>query len=165
MDRGVLVTARLAPALILLVAGSMLFAACDSTDDVAPPVAPSNAAFVGRLDSVTVTTTARILQCAPFAPLGSVHLAVTASTPNLFVDRITIQMIDGTHLGGPMVTFPRPQLTSMFGTTVLVPGRTSVFVLQPAFGCAVFSTGSLRTQALLVDGRGIGTWMTASSAP
>jgi hypothetical protein len=165
MDRGVRVTsARLARASILFLAGSMLFGACDSTD-VAPSVAPSKAAFVGRLDSVTVTTTARILGCAPFAPPGSVHVAVTASTANLFVDRITIQMIDGTHLGGPMVTFARPQLTSMFGTTMLIPGQTSVFVLQPAFGCAVFSTGSLRTQALVANDRGAAFWVTASSGP
>ena len=167
MTRGIVsAPARLALASILLAAGSLLVAACDDSSDVpATPGAPTNAAFVGRLDSLTVSTTARVFGCAPLSPFGSVHVAVTATSANLFVDRITIQMIDGTHLGGPMVTFPRPQLTSMFGTTVLVPGRASVFALQPAFGCPVFASGALRTQALVVNDRGGGMWVTASTAP
>ena len=151
---------------ILLAAGSLLCVACDDvTTAIGTPVAPTNAPFVGRLDSLTVASTARIFGCSLSAPFGSVHVALTATAANLSVDRFTIQMIDGTNLGGPMVTFPQPQLRSMFGTTVLVPGRTSVFALQPSFGCPVFAAGALRTQAFIVNDRGAGTWVTAGSTP
>jgi hypothetical protein len=52
---------------------------------------------------------------------------------------VTIRLIDGSNLGGPMLTFPQPQLSSQFGSTRVVAGATRAFTL-PCMGAASGST-------------------------
>jgi hypothetical protein len=65
---------------------------------------------------------------APFTLVITPVRAINAS-----VDSATFTLIDGSSLGGPSVTFPRPQLTQMFGTTVI--GNRRTFDFAPTFRC------------------------------
>jgi hypothetical protein len=51
------------------------------------------------------------------------------------IDHVTVQMIDGTHLGGPAVTFPGAMVAQQFGTVRLVGGTTRTFIAQPDVVC------------------------------
>jgi hypothetical protein len=79
------------------------------------------------------------------------------------IDHVTIHMIDGTNLGGPMITFPRPDLISRFGTTVIPAGSTRVFPFAPVVSCGgrhpsaiaadiTFLMGAGRTRQMTVVG-------------
>jgi hypothetical protein len=51
------------------------------------------------------------------------------------INHVTVQMIDGTHLGGPAVTFPSAMVAQQFGTVRLVSGTTRTFIAQPDVVC------------------------------
>jgi hypothetical protein len=68
------------------------------------------------------------------------------------LDSVTVRLIDGESLGGPSITYPRPQLAQMFGSTVVVP--TSVFTFQPEFGCLVVRPQSIVAEVILLDSTG-----------
>jgi hypothetical protein len=135
--------------------------ACDSSSEpsAGSPTAPGP--FVNRLSSV-VTTTVRTQGCGPFSSHVGVDLFVTSRT-NVFVDSVTLHMIDGTNLGGPALLFPRSDLDSMFGNTFIVAGRSRLFTFRPAFACTLFTSGKLRADVLVVDERGAGTATTAAA--
>jgi hypothetical protein len=61
-------------------------------------------------------------------------LRIAAST-TVDLDQVTIHMIDGTNLGGPMVTVPRTDLVGQFGSTRILAGTTRTFTLRPTFVC------------------------------
>jgi hypothetical protein len=86
----------------------------------------------------------------PWAP--AYDLVVIAGT-TVELDSVTIRMLDGTHLGGPMIAFPRPQLTDDFGTTVIVAGGSRRFRFHPRFPCDVTAYG-VAADLGFVDGSG-----------
>ena len=89
-------------------------------------------------------------------------LVITALTP-VEVDSVTIQMLDGTSLGGPMLTFPRPKLTERFGDLRVAAGIPRRFGFEPQFPCGTSVTG-VRADIALRYPRG-GTYaITASQA-
>ena len=96
-----------------------------------------------------------------FSDLG---LIVTTSSINVFVDDVTVRMIDGTNLGGPMVTFGRPELNAQFGDTLVRAGTSRRFGFRSAFGCSRrgFVIGELT--AFIVDTRGTRRRLTTSVA-
>jgi hypothetical protein len=51
------------------------------------------------------------------------------------INHVTVQMNDGTHLGGPAVTFPGATVAQQFGTVRLVAGTTRSFIAQPDVAC------------------------------
>jgi hypothetical protein len=59
-------------------------------------------------------------------------LVITAGTP-VQLHQVTIRMIDGTNLGGPMVTVPHAQLVQHFGTVVIGAGTKRTFTFLPDF--------------------------------
>src|SRR6266581_7908175 len=62
-------------------------------------------------------TDAVIIGC-PLAPTTHFNLIVLPSQPALVsLESVTIRMIDGTSLGGPMLTFSHPDLNRLFGST------------------------------------------------
>ncbi len=69
------------------------------------------------------------------------------------VDRVTIQLIDGSSLGGPMVSVPKPGLTRQFGSTLVVAGTSRPFSFQPQFPCGVYPR-SVSADIAYVDARG-----------
>lgn len=110
------------------------------------------------------------LEPAPirFTPLGafsctgggfafdpSFHLIVSAGVRDVTLDSVTIHMVDGSSLGGPSVTIPRPELSTRFGSTLITAGTTRDFALRPDFGCVRRAPTALRGSALLLDQRGM----------
>jgi hypothetical protein len=71
-------------------------------------------------------------------------IVITAMTP-IEVDSVTIQMLDGTSLGGPLMTFPRPKLTERFGDTLVAAGIPRRFAFEPQFPCGT------RANSVLAD--------------
>jgi hypothetical protein len=51
------------------------------------------------------------------------------------LDHITIQLVDGSHLGGPVIPFPSASLVSQFGSVRVDRGATRVFTLHPSAPC------------------------------
>ena len=138
-------------------------AGCDSSEPAAGnPVVPGP--FVNELIT-SVTTSVRTHGCGRFSVNPVIDLFVTARRSNLFVDRVTLHMIDGSNLGGPMVTFPRPNLNSMFGSTFIRAGHSRSFAFTPAFSCSWFTLGSLRADVQVVNERGVSSSTTAALDP
>jgi hypothetical protein len=102
-------------------------------------------------------------QTLPFIPLNTVcPLAPAFSTSfdlifatspqvNVFMDRVTLHLIDGSNVG-PSITFPRPLLNSMFGSTLIVSNRA--FAFQPNFGCGLTLPRSIAADVFLIDAFG-----------
>ena len=85
--------------------------------------------------SITTVSASRTAPVAVFiSPTLSGSAAFVAGLPPIFdlriaasttvdLDQITIHMIDGTNLGGPMVTVPRADLVGQFGNILILGGR------------------------------------------
>jgi hypothetical protein len=50
---------------------------------------------------------------------------VISASRTVDVQEVTIRLIDGSSLGGPMMSFPQPQLSSQFGSTRAAPSTSS----------------------------------------
>jgi hypothetical protein len=102
-------------------------------------------------------------------PLGGVafatpiNLVVTAGVQDLTLNSVTIHMIDGTNLGGPSITIPQPELSSRFGSTVIIAGSTRDFALRADFGCIAVTPVVVTSSAVLTDRRGIQQTIVAQS--
>ena len=83
------------------------------------------------------------------------HLIISAGIGNVTLDSVTIHMIDGSNLGGPSVTIPRPELTTRFGSTLIIAGTTRDFALRTDFGCVFRVPTALRSSALVFDASGV----------
>jgi hypothetical protein len=107
--------------------------ACEGTVAIISPGAPAplvRTPFSASFQRVLVPQIVVVSGSRRVTP--SFDIAIVASE---FVDvqRVTIRMLDGSSLGGPMVTFGAPQLVPEFGATRVAPGATSVFGVRPAF--------------------------------
>jgi hypothetical protein len=76
--------------------------------------------------------------------ITDVTLIVSAGTSSASLDRVTLRLIDGSSVGGPTITFPQAQLTSLFGSTVVVGTRRLTFNTQ-------FTCGSQLPQSIAAD--------------
>jgi hypothetical protein len=92
----------------------------------------------------------------------SFNVILTAST-TVNVTQMGIRMIDGSSLGGPMITFPKAALTSQFGTTLITAGTTAVFPLAPTFGCVVGPAAAVAVEIVFVDLTGATHSVTATT--
>jgi hypothetical protein len=61
---------------------------------------------------------------------------------DLFLDHVTVHMIDGTNLGGPAVPVPEPGVTAAHATLVK-RGARRVFRFEQQFRCGVVPTSVL----------------------
>jgi hypothetical protein len=101
--------------------------------------------------------------CAPgsvFSP-GFDLVIVQTGLVNLFMDQVTLRLIDGTGLGTP-ITFPRSQLNSMFGSTLVV--GTRAFKFLPQFNCGLTRPGSISAEVDLIDGTGMARTVSVNAA-
>lgn len=89
---------------------------------IAPPAATQTPLFVGGGCMVGSHLTERF------------GIGITAVS-TIDITHVTVQMIDGTHLGGPAVTFPSATIAQQFGTVRLAGGTTRTFVAQPDVVC------------------------------
>jgi hypothetical protein len=76
-------------------------------------------------------------------PIASNFQIFISASQTVDLNQVSIQMIDGSHLGGPMVTFPSPLLTSQFSSRRILAGTTRTFAFNPRFVC-----GATRPQAV-----------------
>lgn len=76
----------------------------------------------------------------------------TSDLADLSMDQVTFRLISGESVGGPSITFPKPQLADMFGTTVVA--RQGVFPFRLDFGCQAVRPRSIATHVVLVDRTG-----------
>jgi hypothetical protein len=110
------------------------------------------------LPVATVSTTCSLGQsfAIPFT-----LIIVSPSQFDLSMDRVTFHLIDGTNIGSPAVTFPRPGLNSMFGSTFVL--GTSAFNFIPDFGCVVTLPQAVAAEVVLIDRAGGTKNLTASA--
>jgi hypothetical protein len=110
------------------------------------------------LPVATVSTTCPLGQsfAIPFT-----LVIVSPSQFDLAMDRVTFHLIDGTNIGSPAVTFPRPGLNSMFGSTFVI--GTSAFSFTPDFGCVVTQPQAVAADVVLIDRTGGTRNLTASA--
>ena len=85
----------------------------------------------------------------PFFTAAFDLVLVQPQSVNVFLDRVTFRMIDGTGLGGSSVTFANTQLNSMFGSTLIVGSRA--FLFRPQFGCSLTRPRSIFADVVLID--------------
>jgi|RhiMetdeSRZDD1v2_1073273.scaffolds.fasta_scaffold1128638_1 hypothetical protein len=136
---------KIGVAVFVLVA-AFAFPACD---DEGPSAAM---AFVPTASSTLPAITASINPgiipgpvgfACPGGPIASNFQIAISASQTVDLDQVSIQMIDGSHLGGPMVTFPSPLLTSQFISRRILAGTTRTFTFNPRFVC-----GATRPQAV-----------------
>lgn len=70
------------------------------------------------------------------------------------LQQVTIHMIDGSNLGGPMITVPRTDLIGQFGTTSIVAGTTRTFAFRPTF-VSTTPPRSVAAEITVKDSRGV----------
>jgi hypothetical protein len=134
----------------------MCLAACDDGHGIAvgegtlSPSAPALTASITRLSEASRAAFGCLPGAQAVLPFNLVITALNAVN----VNQVTIQMLDGTHLGGPMITFPQPELTLRFGTT-LIPARTTrVFQFRPVFVCDPRFQQVVAANIVFLDGAG-----------
>lgn len=160
--------ARMA-AMALLAGGVLVAAACDRADysggvGLSNPVVPTVPITAQLSPQVLPIFVLPTLACpvAPGFTTGFQLTIVAQPSVTLNLETVTLQLNDGSNIGGRTVTFPSPQLTQMFGTTVVVGSGT--FGFEPVFGCGLGVPTQLRAQVMVRDGMGRVTDVTASGA-
>jgi hypothetical protein len=86
---------------------------------------------------------------------ASFRLVVTAGRRDLRMDRLTLQLLDGTSLGGPSVTIPSFEFATQRASLLIPAGTTRDFPVRADFGCFARRPFSLRGNVFLFDGFGL----------
>jgi len=94
-------------------------------------------------------------------PTVVVDLRIAAST-TVDLSQVTIHMIDGTNLGGPMVTVPRADLLTQFGTIRILGGSIGTFRLHPRLKWTN-PPRSVAADITVMDSRGVAHTVTTES--
>jgi len=106
---------------------ALAMSACDGTSVVTSPgivsTAPTVVASIG-LSSASRASTIVFVGAPP--PIKFCDLVISTSAA-VDLQQVTIHMINGTNLGGPMITFPSAELTNLFGTTHVMAGAPRTF--------------------------------------
>jgi hypothetical protein len=100
---------------------------------------------------ITLTPT-RVASCRGLVPAGGFDLVVQRPSTSVSLTQVTIEMIDGTHLGGSPVTIPSPR--SLFPSTLITAGTVGVFPFTPDFGCVTQIPTEVVISVTLTDQRG-----------
>src|ERR1700687_1302380 len=98
---------------------------------------------------------ATVSMTCPLGQLFAIPFTLVIVSPGQFdlaMDRVTFHLIDGTNIGSPAVTFPRPGLNNMFGSTLVI--GTSAFRFAPDFGCVVAHPRAIAAEVVLIDRAG-----------
>jgi len=93
----------------------------------------------------------------------ALDLVIVASR-TVNVDQVTLRMLDGSSLGGQMVTFPQAGLTNEFGTTLVAAGHSRHFRFHPRFPCGG-APYAFTADLALVDLGGATHALTVSGSP
>jgi hypothetical protein len=124
------------------------------------------ATLVSRASSIDTTATASVtpivlaptvnVRCSTgFAFDSSFHFIVTAGIRDVTLDSVTVHLLDGSNVGGPSITIPRPELAAQSGATLIRAGSTRDFALRPAFPCIANTPQSLSASGVLLHTNGM----------
>lgn len=87
-----------------------------------------------------------------------------ATSRTVDLSTVSLQLNDGSHLGGPAVTFPQPALTSQFGSIRIFAGAGRTFAFSPQFACGTFMPNFIAADVRVIDQMGL-PFTTSVSAP
>jgi hypothetical protein len=123
------------------------------------------AAAVGAIISPTVVTVVPVVAVGcPFVPPFSTDFTLVISgSSDLFVQGVTIRLIDGSGVGGPTLTFPQAELDRRFGSTLVVAGGRE-FAFHPQFGCGVIVPRAITADVVVADRAGRTQTLTARAS-
>jgi len=128
------------------------------------PTAPGNAAIVTASLNVAAAPGSHFGGSACLASAGASFNFVIAARQRVDFDSMTIRMVDGTNLGGPMITVPHAQLVNEFGTTLIGAGTTRSFGLRRDIPCDRLATArSIGAELAFVDAGGQSHGVTVST--
>jgi hypothetical protein len=151
---------------IAIVVAVLAVAACDDANNSrATSIAFSPTPELGAQFSPQVLPFALVTSSCAVGPVFTTgfNLLIVQTRPgNSFLDQVTFHLLDGTNLGGPSITFPRAELTSMFGSTLVVSSRA--FAFRPQFVCGLGRPRSLVADVFLIDGNGSGRHVSVNAA-
>jgi len=127
---------------LLLTALATTLTACEGGVVVAPTGASNTAAATATMDTVSWPEPApfagpvvTLYGCAGYAYRTPPFNIVITASRTVHLDEVTIQMVNGSNLGGPTVAFPQPSLANEFGNTVIAAGQRRLFRFHPQFPC------------------------------
>jgi hypothetical protein len=132
---------------VLLLAVTLTLSACDRPAE----------GTLGRLLPSTVRPVAVISTGFPFAATASLcpfDLIVGASR-TVTLDHVTVELIDGTNLGGPMIPVPPPRTTGRSDPALIIAGTTRTFGFQPFFPCSTVVGNVVSVRAFFFDDDGV----------
>src|SRR5882762_2251644 len=124
--------------MIAIVVVALVAVACENTTSGRrADIGFSPTAIAVQISPQTLPFAAVTTACAvgPVFTTGFDLVIAQTRAANVFVDRVTLHLLDGSNVGGPSITFPRSQLNAMFGST-LVAG-TRAFSFRPQFACGL----------------------------
>jgi hypothetical protein len=142
--------------MIAMVVAAVAIAACDRTTSsagtlIALAPTPVLAAHISPHTLPLFVAATACTSGTAFTTGFDLVIGQTGSA-DVFLDRVTLRLIDGTNLGGPSITIPQVQLNSMFGSTRVV--GTRAFAFQPQFGCGLTRPWSIAGTVVLNDAEG-----------
>jgi len=137
------------------IVAALTLSACSGGVIVAPTGA-STAAVVSASIGVTAAPAAPFVNhgCAVGQEAALSFDIVVMTTKTADLESVTIRLINGTELGGPMITFPKAPLTTQFGTTRIVAGTSRTFTLSPRFVCGPDRPQSVAADLVVVEASG-----------
>jgi hypothetical protein len=127
--------------------------ACDGSSF---PTSPEPANAFAKVSVITpASLTVSAFSCAGPQLFGrDLTLFVTASQSNVFVDTVTLHLIDGSNLSGESITFPRAGLDAQFCSTFIRFGNSRSFLLNPVFACPARLPRAIAADVVLADEAG-----------
>jgi hypothetical protein len=153
---------------LLAIVGASVLAACDvgGKGAVTGVVTPSS------IDDLVATIALSPFISIPAAGLPCVAPAQTnlafdiaiSTSRTVDLNRVTLRVGDGTHVGGPSITFPTAFLAERFETTVIPAASTRVLTFNPPFGCVVLPSNLVFADIFLTDSFGSSRLITVSTS-
>lgn len=151
---------------LLIVLTAIAVSACvdSSTSSVTGPTKAVGTVEVTNLAAGTlaVNGVSRCSLADSFFP--NLLLTVAARGRDVSVDQVTVQLGDGSNAGGASVTFSRPSLSAMFGSTLVRANNTRSFGFRPSFACGFLASRFLQATIIVIDDFGSSHTITTSAA-
>jgi hypothetical protein len=145
--------------LVVLVVGILgpLTAGCDTSPGRLLNVATTSFTTDGRFSPNPVPLMpTTIAGCRDgFTIASPLRLSISAGVHDLTLHHVTIQMVDGTNVGGPSITIPQSEFAAQSVSLFIHAGTARDFDVRPDFGCFTTRPRLLLGNAFLVDPSGI----------
>jgi hypothetical protein len=154
-------TTRGSKTMVAMAAIALLASAgCDRTTTVAG-IAPAPVLVATARLITTPLAFAPSTYCANVALLTpNVSLIITSAGSDVFVDELTLHLLDGSNIGGPGITVPPAGFSGGF----VRAGTSRTFVLTPTFKCGVSSPQAIHGDVVLMDPAGMRTSLSTTAS-